>query len=485
MFCRVSIFYLLYLIEILHQTTTTEQHTTSIWRCILSKFYIKPQQLCLLNWWISVVSYRNSTSNHNCETKRDCSIPVVSYRNSTSNHNSHSRAPASSLLYLIEILHQTTTIPGGWVPGNSLYLIEILHQTTTVLLGIKYWIELYLIEILHQTTTYPARSVLLRGCILSKFYIKPQPTVLLMEARSSCILSKFYIKPQHNGGPHWRGIRCILSKFYIKPQPWLCSWIFHKVVSYRNSTSNHNCSPRCWLPWSLYLIEILHQTTTFAVICISVPRCILSKFYIKPQRIPYIELHLSVVSYRNSTSNHNSRGSLYSSSALYLIEILHQTTTKDGQPRTTDCCILSKFYIKPQHWRQKYWRWRSCILSKFYIKPQHGFCFNVRRFVVSYRNSTSNHNFLLSAIAYSKLYLIEILHQTTTFSRFCLHGPQVVSYRNSTSNHNEFGCACGRKCVVSYRNSTSNHNENGILLNRDTVVSYRNSTSNHNAAVVF
>ena len=33
---------------------------------------------------------------------------------------------------------------------------------------------LYLIEILHQTTTLTLVVIIMRGCILSKFYIKPQ-----------------------------------------------------------------------------------------------------------------------------------------------------------------------------------------------------------------------------------------------------------------------------------------------------------------------
>jgi len=33
---------------------------------------------------------------------------------------------------------------------------------------------------------------------------------------------------------------------------------------------------------------------------------------------------------------------------LYLIEILHQTTTKDGVVPIPHRCILLKFYIKPQ-----------------------------------------------------------------------------------------------------------------------------------------
>ena len=121
---------------------------------------------------------------------------VVSYRNSTSNHNWKSSIVFSSLLYLIEILHQTTTCQEQHKEQQALYLIEILHQTTTRpstfrLTQTLYLIEilhqtttrrrqrglccwLYLIEILHQTTTSSLREAALQGCILSKFYIKPQ-----------------------------------------------------------------------------------------------------------------------------------------------------------------------------------------------------------------------------------------------------------------------------------------------------------------------
>ena len=56
----------------------------------------------------------------------------------------------------------------------------------------------------------------------------------------------------------------------------------------------------------LYLIEILHQTTTINAKRDWKYRCILLKFYIKPQLIM----------------------SLSSILVLYLIEILHQTTTE-------------------------------------------------------------------------------------------------------------------------------------------------------------
>ena len=83
-----------------------------------------------------VVSYRNSTSNHNWARTFSELLIVVSYRNSTSNHN--------SLL--------------GMSEKNTLYLIEILHQTTTIL----------------------SLGLLLGSCILSKFYIKPQPAAFNM-----------------------------------------------------------------------------------------------------------------------------------------------------------------------------------------------------------------------------------------------------------------------------------------------------------------
>ena len=143
-----------------------------------------------------VVSYRNSTSNHNKHSLLPKLSMVVSYRNSTSNHNPDVVVEPSDLLYLIEILHQTTTVV---IPP------QILHS-----------------------------------CILSKFYIKPQHGGPAFSRPVRCILSKFYIKPQLRYNPQIVANRCILSKFYIKPQHGWVDTGEYVVVSYRNSTSNHN-----------------------------------------------------------------------------------------------------------------------------------------------------------------------------------------------------------------------------------------------------
>ena len=168
----------LYLIEILHQTTTPALASMPLCRCILLKFYIKPQ----------------------LRLERELAYCVVSYRNSTSNHNEPFASECFCKLYLIEILHQTTTILPSLPHNLRLYLIEILHQTTTFLFLILWRLWLYLIEILHQTTTSQGNKWWTRCCILSKFYIKPQRARSFVSLTNGCILSKFYIKPQ----PHAR-----------------------------------------------------------------------------------------------------------------------------------------------------------------------------------------------------------------------------------------------------------------------------------------
>ena len=275
-------------------------------RCILSKFYIKPQRIRGVIAASCVVSYRNSTSNHNY-TPASCSRGcVVSYRNSTSNHNNLRGADLREAV----VSYRNSTSNHNW--------LFIRPQTFL----------LYLIEILHQTTTTMMRRCHTESCILSKFYIKPQRTSEELPIEQSCILSKFYIKPQPDST--------------IQP--------LAGVVSYRNSTSNHN-------NWA---------------------------------HTPYAR---RVVSYRNSTSNHNIA-----------------FNTQLGRP------VVSYRNSTSNH------NFISLTMRELYV--------------VSYRNSTSNHNQSKFSTFSVVLYLIEILHQTTTVDGIVSQIDLVVSYRNSTSNHN-------------------------------------------------
>ena len=143
--------------------------------CILSKFYIKPQP--------------------------------------------RAAAKAKSFsLYLIEILHQTTTVYNYYINQQMLYLIEILHQTTTILDSFRFCYSCILSKFYIKPQRKEVLSLLTIGCILSKFYIKPQLLSSIVAALAGCILSKFYIKPQLARICSYSAIRCILSKFYIKPQ---------------------------------------------------------------------------------------------------------------------------------------------------------------------------------------------------------------------------------------------------------------------------
>ena len=233
--------------------------------------------------------------------------------------------------------------------------------------------------------------------------------------RLGCILSKFYIKPQLQRVSYIITRCCILSKFYIKPQQTLKPLYSYWVVSYRNSTSNHNSSFKYDTATKLYLIEILHQTTTRPPLELLFMSCILSKFYIKPQLCPLKTFTIRVVSYRNSTSNHNAN---WDGNAIpNVVSYRNSTSNHNGGSRYSD-------------WLE--------VVSYRNSTSNHNRCQSARKRprVVSYRNSTSNHN-----------------RRSTR-----KHTAGVVSYRNSTSNHNYRGCLYFSSAVVSYRNSTSNHN---------------------------
>ena len=143
---------------------------------------------------------------------------------------------------------------------------------------------------------------------------------------------------------------------------------------------------------------------------------------------------------------------------LYLIEILHQTTTLVRPALFQPVLYLIEILHQTTTRHERIGISTRCILSKFYIKPQHPFSSTAFCAVVSYRNSTSNHNNIAAN------------DQTRV----------VVSYRNSTSNHNAGNGYPVAGLVVSYRNSTSNHNKPLYSYWVQQVVSYRNSTSNHN-----
>ena len=99
-------------------------------------------------------------------------------------------------------------------------------------------------------------------------------------------------------------------------------------------------------------------------------------------------------------------------------------------------CVISFFYIKPQHHMGLNERWISCVISFFYIKPQlQRHAGSILR-VALYLSSTSNHN----------------------ARAFAVEGTAVALYLSSTSNHNRSSDARLQRAVALYLSSTSNHN---------------------------
>ena len=252
--------------------------------CILSKFYIKPQQLREAHWELfrCILSKFYIKPQHLSQMIGPSS--VVSYRNSTSNHNKNNGATAIKMLYLIEILHQTTTDSESDTYAGRLYLIEILHQTTT------------LISVSSFSTS----------CILSKFYIKPQLPVALL--RYVVVVSYRNSTSNHNSGTTTPNSALVVSYRNSTSNHNQNTRSIGRsiVVSYRNSTSNHNRGRTLCGICELYLIEILHQTTTN-----------------RPHVKRFRRLYLIEILHQTTTPS----SLTYSARPLYLIEILHQTTT--------------------------------------------------------------------------------------------------------------------------------------------------------------
>ena len=122
--------------------------------CSLFHCYIKPQPLTKRHLSKRVVPYSIATSNHNRPRFDEHDLFVVPYSIATSNHNSgawlfdgscvvpysiatsnHNRAILGYLaqkLFLIPLLHQTTTDSCTQLFPRPLFLIPLLHQTTTL-----------------------------------------------------------------------------------------------------------------------------------------------------------------------------------------------------------------------------------------------------------------------------------------------------------------------------------------------------------------
>ena len=114
-------------------------------------------------------------------------------------------------------IHQTTTIPVRL--RQPLHcLLSLFYIKPQPASSDSYDLPIVFYLILHQTTTHVALLFVPSDCLLSLFYIKPQPGACPYIPPSNCLLSLFYIKPQQRARLFIAMRYCLLSLFYIKPQ---------------------------------------------------------------------------------------------------------------------------------------------------------------------------------------------------------------------------------------------------------------------------
>ena len=131
-------------------------------RCILLNFYIKPQLNKLELVANSVVSYWISTSNHNGIDEDHFRSYVVSYWISTSNHNQNERVIWQNTVvsYWISTSNHNSVFHSFWALQVVSYWISTSnHNEYKVDISVQ---SLYLIEFLHQTTTISAFKLSIR-----------------------------------------------------------------------------------------------------------------------------------------------------------------------------------------------------------------------------------------------------------------------------------------------------------------------------------
>ena len=218
-----------------------------------------------------------------------------------------------------------------------------------------------------------------KGCLISLFYIKPQPVRAVLT--KEVVVLYPYSTSNHNfrfwntlhetvvlypySTSNHNKLLIVRKNFQVVLYPYSTSnhnrqrmrREMPSVVLYPYSTSNHNSSIHRNLFCELSYILILHQTTTYRRCWFYCRRCLISLFYIKPQR---------------------------------------RLQGNDNGKR----CLISLFYIKPQLLTFSYNNAHSCLISLFYIKPQQSAAVRFLQRVVLYPYSTSNHN-LLSIICAS------------------------------------------------------------------------------------
>ena len=121
----------MFLLAVIHQTTTTPVTGRTSTVCFYWRLYIKPQristhiapQVLCFYWRLYIKPQRNTRNarDHSC----------VSIGGYTSNHNGGPVVRYTAHVFLLAVIHQTTTLPRSCFARTAVFLLAVIHQTTT------------------------------------------------------------------------------------------------------------------------------------------------------------------------------------------------------------------------------------------------------------------------------------------------------------------------------------------------------------------
>ena len=179
------------------------------------------------------------------------------------------------------------------------------------------------------------------------------------------------------------------------------------IVLYRLSTSNHN--------YSVFYVQVcnivLYRLSTSNHNCTELRKAM-----------------EQIVLYRLSTSNHNRKTKNVANAKLSYIVFLHQTTTSEPTGTSGCNCLISSFYIKPQHFNVCFCLIVIVLYRLSTSNHNDNGIVGSDGGIVLYRLSTSNHNGGRGGEGFVGLSYIVFLHQTTTLLIYSSDYQSVLSY---------------------------------------------------------
>ena len=165
--------------------------------------------------------------------------------------------------------------------------------------------------------------------------------------------------------------------------------VFLLAVIHQTTTANAAINPKN----IVFLLAVIHQTTTAWNWTLRDPKSVSIGGYTSNHN--WLKAHIlghHSVSIGGYTSNHNKERTFTDPLLVFLLAVIHQTTTKARSLFRTLQCFYWRLYIKPQP-----------------VAPARG-----SRGSVSIGGYTSNHNSTAEGKDIQLVFLLAVIHQTTT-----------------------------------------------------------------------